>query len=259
MIETDLPEFDYMETVWVTRQDVFEAEPEFIVRVFPLDQGNILQCFFRPHKFTLLHRFIAVECEIAFRTLADNHGVARLVDYLSFYTDDTVSLTDLRQTTVNWYQEYLSASYDEIIQYNEGDLIVDRIPLSSLVDRYFYILFTDRFFLFKFNDLLTNLVKRLDCHEHRDFVRKNGKIKRPANIPKWLQKGIIRRDQGRCVHCGKDLTNVYVLEAAHYDHIIPLDDFGTNDPVNFQLLCQDCNLSKSSKRWKPPDDDLHFW
>jgi len=254
MAEVDFPEFDYLETVWVTRQDVFDPTPEFIARIFPLSQENILRRFFQPHKTTLLHRLIVVECEIGFRTLADNYGAERLIDYLSFYTDHP----PLRQITVKWYQKYLSLPYGEIIEYKEGDLLVDKLSLSLLVDRYFYILFTDRFFLFKFNSLLTSLVKNLKHEEHPDYVKRNGKLRR-SYIPKWLQKGIMRRDQGRCVNCKRDLTNVFALETPHYDHIIPLDDFGTNDPVNFQLLCQDCNLSKSSKRWVPPDDDLHFW
>lgn len=255
MADADIPEFDYMETVWATRQDVFDPIPEFIVRIFPFNQKNILRCFFQPRKSTLLHRLIAVECEIGFRTLADNYGAERLIDYLSFYTDHAA----LRQITVKWYQKYLSSPNDEIIEYKEGDLLVDKLPLSLLVDRYFYILFTERLFLFKFNILLTNFVKNLKHEEHPNYIRKNGKLRRPSYIPKWLQKGIMRRDQGRCVHCNRDLTNAFALATAHYDHIIPLDDFGTNDPVNFQLLCQDCNLSKSSKRWKPPDDNLHFW
>ncbi|WP_257133312.1 HNH endonuclease [Bacillus wiedmannii] len=30
-------------------------------------------------------------------------------------------------------------------------------------------------------------------------------------------------------------------EIRHYNHIVPLDKYGCNDPTNFQLLCKPCN------------------
>lgn len=32
----------------------------------------------------------------------------------------------------------------------------------------------------------------------------------------------------------------------YYDHIIPLEKGGANDPTNFQILCQNCNSHKSA-------------
>ncbi|MCK5057956.1 MAG: HNH endonuclease [Candidatus Aminicenantes bacterium] len=29
--------------------------------------------------------------------------------------------------------------------------------------------------------------------------------------------------------------------------MVPLSEYGINDPCNLQLLCQECNLSKSNK------------
>ncbi len=67
------------------------------------------------------------------------------------------------------------------------------------------------------------------------------------------------RDKGRCANYGDDLTNVATLANPIYDHIIPLSEHGTNDPSNFQLLCQRCNLKKGNKKWIPSKDDLNFW
>ena len=33
----------------------------------------------------------------------------------------------------------------------------------------------------------------------------------------------------------------------NYDHIIPLRQGGTNDPTNFQLMCEHCNKAKRDR------------
>lgn len=60
-------------------------------------------------------------------------------------------------------------------------------------------------------------------------------------------KAILRaRDRGKCTICGADLTTE--LEApTHIDHMIPIVKGGCNDIVNLQILCDSCNLLKSSK------------
>jgi 5-methylcytosine-specific restriction endonuclease McrA len=45
----------------------------------------------------------------------------------------------------------------------------------------------------------------------------------------------------RCIYCTKKLAKY------HIDHIMPIALGGTNDVDNVQLLCQGCNLRKSSK------------
>jgi len=37
-----------------------------------------------------------------------------------------------------------------------------------------------------------------------------------------------------------------VNDNLHLDHMLPLAQGGTNDPTNFQLLCQRCNLTKAA-------------
>ncbi len=66
------------------------------------------------------------------------------------------------------------------------------------------------------------------------------------HIPKWAQRAVVARDRGRCAECGTDITNE-LRETPHVDHIIPLSQGGTNDLVNLQLLCSECNLSKGSR------------
>ena len=67
-------------------------------------------------------------------------------------------------------------------------------------------------------------------------------------FPEWVKRAVHARDRGKCSNCGKSIT--MELEATgHVDHIIPLSAGGCNDLVNLQLLCNDCNLKKSSYKW----------
>lgn len=50
------------------------------------------------------------------------------------------------------------------------------------------------------------------------------------------------------VFYGKDLTNVFSYSnAVNYDHIVPLNKYGANEPCNLQTTCEHCNKSKQDK------------
>ena len=59
-------------------------------------------------------------------------------------------------------------------------------------------------------------------------------------------KAILKsRDRGKCSNCMSDLT--MELEAPiHIDHMVPISKGGCNDIVNLQILCDNCNQSKSA-------------
>lgn len=77
--------------------------------------------------------------------------------------------------------------------------------------------------------------KNLESEPERWFERKAW--------PQWTIRVVQERDRGHCAECGRNLGNE-PQRAPHVDHIIPLARGGTNDLVNLQLLCQDCNLRK---------------
>jgi hypothetical protein len=60
------------------------------------------------------------------------------------------------------------------------------------------------------------------------------------SIPSEVRREVWRRDQGRCTKCGS-------RENLEYDHIIPVSKGGGNTARNIELLCQNCNRSKSNK------------
>jgi hypothetical protein len=58
-------------------------------------------------------------------------------------------------------------------------------------------------------------------------------------IPEEVRVEVWRRDQGRCVRCGS-------RENLEYDHIVPISKGGSNTARNIELLCQNCNRTKSN-------------
>lgn len=59
-----------------------------------------------------------------------------------------------------------------------------------------------------------------------------------APIPTELRRAVFERDGGRCVECGSNFD-------LQYDHILPVARGGATTLENLQLLCADCNRTKS--------------
>jgi hypothetical protein len=59
-------------------------------------------------------------------------------------------------------------------------------------------------------------------------------------IPDEVKLAVWRRDQASCVRCGS-------RERLEYDHIIPVVKGGSNTARNIELLCENCNRSKSAR------------
>lgn len=57
-------------------------------------------------------------------------------------------------------------------------------------------------------------------------------------IPDEIKQYVWQRDKGQCAKCGSQ-------ENIEFDHIIPVSKGGSNTARNIQILCQDCNRSKS--------------
>jgi len=57
-------------------------------------------------------------------------------------------------------------------------------------------------------------------------------------IPTEVRRAVFERDGGRCVECGSNFD-------LQYDHLLPVAHGGATTLENLQLLCADCNRSKS--------------
>ena len=59
----------------------------------------------------------------------------------------------------------------------------------------------------------------------------------------WAEKraAVLIRDAYRCRSCLRCVSGRH----AHVDHVLPLDDGGTDDPLNLQVLCDECHGRKT--------------
>ena len=55
---------------------------------------------------------------------------------------------------------------------------------------------------------------------------------------------VFQRDHWKCVSCGRDSHNNAIL---HVDHIIPRSLGGADTVMNYQTLCNICNLGKGNR------------
>lgn len=116
---------------------------------------------------------------------------------------------------------------------------------EKLCDEVFFILFSNRKLLHKFNENISQSFNKLLIPEK--FLTQKGTIKRRP-FPVWLKDAIFHRDKAVCCFCSANLDKKNNIEIkSHYDHIIPLDLFGINDPTNVQLLCGKCNSEKGKR------------
>ncbi len=92
-----------------------------------------------------------------------------------------------------------------------------------------------------------------NCHIFSEWIWK-GKYKgnnylktnnKRTPIDSRLRHEVFKRDGYKCIECGA--TNKE--KTLHCDHIIPVAQGGSDELDNLQTLCEDCNLSKSDKKW----------
>lgn len=128
---------------------------------------------------------------------------------------------------------------------------------EKMAEEVFYILFANRDFLLKFNSIVATTVKETLFPSH--LITRKGTLRR-VSIPQWAKKAVYHREKGRCVFCNSDLTGIInVFNTSNYDHIVPLDLFGANDPCNLQLSCEKCNKSKNNKAGATSNFYMPWW
>jgi hypothetical protein len=140
---------------------------------------------------------------------------------------------------------------------------LDRIlgeAVGVITPSIFYVLYSDREYLREFQNRISEIVSGFEMKKHTPYMIRDGVIKRPTYIPSWLKTGVFYRDRGRCQLCWKDLSGLArPVQDLRLDHIIPLAVGGSNDPTNFQLLCDGCNSSKGKKRMHKKPKFAPYW
>lgn len=232
-----------------------------------------------PQKFTLLHSFCSTylyyylmhERWFLLDDLCDDLDSETIIDYIgkvaSILSEYGIATQDYAKTIRLFNKKYEASNYELDHEYkNVVGTIFDELLThfdaieDYIVDATFYLLYDNKEFLFKFNKYISQFVTIATLPN--DCFDKNGHVIRAKYIPTWLKRAVYYRDRGRCQHCGKDLSGQFSIPedgALHYDHIIPLEQGGTNDATNFQLLCGKCNLKKSGNLFFPDYRYQMYW
>ncbi len=217
---------------------------ESFEKYFLLSREEISSVLKAPSRWTLLHQFIK-----------DRYLEHRILGFEQHRNDALHLVAYEYQIILEGYgikpgfpkidlDAYELSEYDEDEMLELIEKLRELIPIYRIVHETFQLLFSNRRFLKVFNQLVAGFIQNLKKSDYPEILKRDGVLFR-KNLPTWGKRGIFYRDRGRCIKCGKDMTGVIVTgEEVHYDHIVPLAVGGTNDPVNFQLLCRECNLSK---------------
>ncbi|GGC97437.1 hypothetical protein GCM10007216_30260 [Thalassobacillus devorans] len=230
------------------------------------DEVDLLTKISKPHKETLLHDYISFITFTMYEYTLDKHFPMAVINPL-------VELMNIYDVDYSYLGEapFIGLDDEDLHLYGYDQNLVEKFAHKifklygeklepTMVSDIFTVLFANKQFLYEFNKQLQEVVEVLKLKDHPDYLKKDGVFKRCKYLPKWLQKGVFMRDKGRCQICGTDLTKVLHLDnQENYDHIIPLESGGTNDPTNFQLTCEHCNKSKGDRSTMYHSLGARFW
>ncbi|MFQ2019188.1 HNH endonuclease [Aeromonas veronii] len=205
------------------------------------DVGELLSIICKWNKFCVLNNIIDGALYLYIDWYADK------VDPLEFVEENISFIEDrgIKAGLRIYNSEY---NVDSEVELDElyKDLI---LKMNNIIhESCFVLLFSDRDFLYRLQILISGIVSSLKISDYPDYLKCDGVIKRPSTkFPEWLKRAVFYRDKGRCQICGIDLSNTYIYKNKNYDHMIPLQSSGSNDPTNIQLACESCNKGKQDK------------
>jgi hypothetical protein len=195
-----------------------------------------------------------------------------IIEVLSFYRNDM--FYDFADLEINGYRDLVATAglafpadaEKRILDGMESDEdkgavweVISKAMEKIEVPSIFHTLYSDRNFIATFQYDLQKCVRERGHSVLGAQLTKNGTIPR-VHLPKWLAKAVFFRDQGKCQLCDKDISGLRSpFDEVHLDHIVPLADFGNNDPTNFQLVCRECNLAKGAKTHLDQARFVPYW
>jgi hypothetical protein len=234
-------------------QEIYENQnsmnPEEYFTSYDVIDQEFLKKISQPLKNTLLHQYILYTWDFILGYIRDKTGSEEAGEFYQ-------NILDTYEIDYPVQGRKSHEKYCDLLEH----LLV---PINKrIIEETFTILFNNRSLLLEFNTQVSSLIETMKKNDYPNVMEKDGVVKRCSYLPVWLKNAIWFRDKGRCQGCGKDLTGLVSVrgeDQIHHDHINPLEHGGTNDPTNFQLLCNDCNLKKSYVQIYTSDLHQTFW
>ena len=203
-------------------------------------------------KISILHRYIYAMVAIRHRydyrknsDLYEEEEINKIEDLLTAYKVKYLTYKDFVLATFpNNIEEDLDIFYYWFLSQETSFESL----WEKLTEEVFHLLFGNRAFLLRFNKAIARYLFDRKHLIPKEYLDENGTIKRHS-LYSWVKKAVYFRDQGRCVLCQKDLSGLLSTDRINnFDHMVPLAQWGINDPCNIQLLCQECNLKKGKRK-----------
>lgn len=100
------------------------------------------------------------------------------------------------------------------------------------------------FIAWKTGTTSSELENQIKQEKTENTTKFSHKTKRAISLA--LRYDILKRDNFRCVYCGRSPATEVRIKL-HVDHIIPWSKGGETEENNLETLCEECNLGKSNK------------
>jgi hypothetical protein len=259
--------FAYMESYWLAGAAIGEFY-EYSNLLFPEfyreSRHQLIPRLLKPHKWTIMHEWIIYVFNFH-HWYADRHFEksdvfsmeSKIVEDAGFLLSDHPDFDLLIEC--DFCGGCIECSKYWVIDKEIRNAWEDSV--TSLVHTVFHLFMSNKEFLRDFNEYISECMEsdiNLLMIENPEQVD-GGEIRR-VSWPKWLERAIIFRDKGVCSICRKDVSGTLNLENKYaIDHIVPIANYGSNDPTNLQLLCWECNAIKSNKSSETNNIDIPLW
>lgn len=219
-------------------------------------KSETLICLTKPGKFSLLHELIQALIILEIDDIKDNmfseeNTIAELCDILKVY--NIVFLNQLefkigRNLSVNDDGETQEGdSFNDLYLDYLIDIYREKL-LPILIEETFTTLFFNRQLMCEFNRNLSEFICELNYSDHPKILQKDGVVVRFVEWPTWVRRALAYRESGKCALCSADISGtIATLEEKEIqiDHIIALENGGSNDITNLQMLCKKCHEEKT--------------
>ncbi|MBC2705663.1 HNH endonuclease signature motif containing protein [Desulfobacula sp.] len=260
-MKNNLKEFRFFETYetasWLEHA---VTSPDTFIEL-PWEDDDVRKSLCKYSKVSVLEQYIfsmlAVEKRISYRKNIYDLMPDDIAEFKSIFSEYGIELRN--ENSFNPFGD----EYDEYdhfylwFEYQEDSFVH---LWEQITEEVFHLLFSNRGFLLDFNKSLSTYIENNSDIVPANYRNDNGKIKRASNLPAWVKKAVFFRDQGRCVFCHKDLSGLLSTDRViHYDHMVPLNRWGVNDPSNIQLLCEECNLKKGGNHLSTSTRYKEWW